>query len=285
MEHLGILWVPSLDWMVEFGLAVFVAFGLAWVWSRVVRVLWSLGVDRGARLAFSHAPVRFALVLWVWSGALSFSASPFTAAEAPGTYGWHSTTWTFDAFLPAFFTLLVTAWGIRNLRDMAGGLALSLTRPFDLGDEVATPHARGRVSSIGLTRVRIRSERGELVDVPAGEIATRTLRIAARGGGALPVSVEVHLNAFDAPDVSCDRLRDHALLSPYSDAGVSVVVELIDPHRARVVATPSHPDDADDLRSDIASRAAALASGGHARRVISQPTTPRDFEPGDLIPK
>jgi hypothetical protein len=38
------------------------------------------------------------------------------------------------------------------------------------------------------------------------------------------------------------------------------VVELVSVDLARVTATPVHPDDADELRSDLTGRAASLAA-------------------------
>lgn len=260
---MGLLWTPSVDWMLEVLLVSITAFALAWTWTKALGLMWAVGADRERILAFTNAPIRFALALWVWSVVVGLGPRP--ELQGNPQLGFHTTIygsdWLRDALLPAFFTILATVWGFKNLRDMAGGLALSLTRPFRIGDEVATATAHGRVSSIGLTRVRMRTEHGALIDVPASELASKTLRIAPRQGGALPVEIEVEISAARSVDRNVEMLRDHALLSAYSDSGVAVVVELLSQRRARIVATPTHPDDADELRSDLASRAASMCLG------------------------
>jgi len=277
---LGLLWTPSLEWMVEVALVLLVAFFASFAWRRFIGLLWAVGADRERLLAFTNPPIRFALALWVWSVVVGIGPSPQVLDNSQ--LGFHTTvygsSWAWEAFMPAFFTILITIWGFKNLRDVASGLVLSVTRPFRIGDEVATGTAHGRVSSIGLTRVRVKTPVGELVDVPASELASSTVRIAARQGGALPVKVEVALSGAQAPDRAVELLRDHALLSIYTDASVPVMVEMLSDRRARIVATPVHPDDADELRSDLTSRAASLANGGNRRlttaAIPSQLTVP-----------
>ncbi len=62
------------------------------------------------------------------------------------------------------------------------------------------------------------------------------------------------------PDSALAHLGDHVLLSPYTDAAAPVIIELVDASTARVQATPVHPDESDELRSDLLARATTLAT-------------------------
>ncbi len=257
---IGLMWTPSLEWALGLLVVAIIAFVVAWLWSKLLGLVWAVGADREKLLAFTNAPVRFSLVLWVWSVVVGLGPRPQFLGDPSLRTVVPSEGLLWELMLPAFFTIIATIWGFNSLRDMAGGLALSLTRPFRVGDEIATASAHGRVSRVGLTRVRMKTEHGALIEVPASELASETLRIAPRRGGALPIEIEVEIGAAVEPDRAIDLLRDHALLSAYADASVPVVVELLGYRRARIVATPTHPDDADQLRGDLASRAASLSA-------------------------
>ena len=70
--------------------------------------------------------------------------------------------------------------------------------------------------------------------------------------------VEVPLPGALASDEALERLRDHALCSPYVDVSAPITLEVLGGGRARCVAVPAQPDDADELRSDLVARAEEL---------------------------
>ena len=253
----AVLWSPNLPWLAEVAIVILVAFLVSVGWSRAAGFVWATGWDSERLLVFTQAPVRFLLLIWVWSTLVGL-AVPERWSDPAAWLERDTVMGTAEVYGAIVMTILVTFWGLRNLRDVVSGLVLSATRPFRLGDEIAVADAQGRVANVGLIRVRIATPVGELVDVPASSVTTRTVRIAPRHGGALPVSVEVGLNARQVEERAIEALRDHALLSIYSDASLPVTVEVTGPGQARVTATPTSPDDADALRSDIASRGASL---------------------------
>lgn len=243
---LAAIW-PPIAWLVPVVVSIAIAGAAAWLWDRVLAVIWAMGFDRRRRLAFTVPPVRALLVLGVW-----------LTVVIPDWEGDPTSRLVVGMSLAA----ILTVWAYRHFRDIAGGLALSVKRAFWVGDQVATREASGRVIAIGLTQVRIRTPSGAMVDVPASELSSHTVKVAMHPRGALPVEVEVGLAEGPDPDLLLGALRDHALLSPYSDSTAPVIVELIGERRARITATPVHPDDADELRSDLTGRAAHLRSVG-----------------------
>lgn len=242
----GLIALPPLGWTLSAVATVAAAAVLSWLWTGAIRLSWALGFDRPRRLAFTIAPVRLMLLVGV---AFSVLAPP-----------WSGLTHMEGIAAALALAALATLWGLRHLRDVAGALTLAFTRSFSVGDQIALGDATGRVVAFGLTRVRIQTPYGERLDLPAGALASGTLRVAMRPGGALPVSVTVPIPPGPGPDLMLEGLRDHALLSPYADASAPVVVELVSLQVARVTATPVHPDDADELRSDLTGRAASLAA-------------------------
>ncbi len=61
---------------------------------------------------------------------------------------------------------------------------------------------------------------------------------------------------------AADALREQTYLSAYADASAPVICEVLDGEAAIIRATPVHPDDADELRSDLAARALAIWQNG-----------------------
>lgn len=233
----AMLW--AVVWTV--GLAV----AASWGWRRLLALVWALGGDPRRRLAWSTPLVRGAIVLLV-AGLLARVA---WIGEAAGTGAW----WLAAA-------AVVLAW--RQGQDALAGGLLALRRPFALGDEIGVGDVVGRVDEIGLTVVRVRGPGGATIELPTRVLKAGPLRRPGPGRRALPVAVEVPLPDTLAPDEALELLRDHALCSPYLDVGAPLVLEVLGGGRARCVAVPVQPDEADELRSDLTSRAEGLAAAG-----------------------
>lgn len=239
------------EWILRELFTVLGAVVISWGWGRLVELLWTLDFDRRRRLAYTVAPLRFILVLTVW---LSFVFPPWQVdlsiaiAVATGV------------------SLLGTAWAIGNLRDIAGGIAISVTQPFAIGDHISTGTVDaktpghevhgGEVVALHLTRVEVRTPMGSILTVPAGALSTGVLHVASPPRRALPIQVVVPLPRGRSHDAALWTLRDHAYLSAYVDSAAPVVVELVDESRAKIHATPVRPEDSDELRSDLIARAA-----------------------------
>lgn len=247
----AVLWSPSLPWLAETALVIVATFVMSLLWSRAIELVWATGWDAQRLLVFTQAPIRFLLFVWVWSTLVGLTTPDPWTDSATG-FMRHSGAQFYGAIV---VTILASLWGARNLRDVISGLVLAATRPFRVGDEVAVGDAQGRVANVGLLRVRIATLEGELVDIPTSSMTTQAVRIAPRYGGALPLTVEVEIAGFDGRDEAIDALYDHARLSIYADASLPVTVEVMGARQARVTVTPTHPEDADALRRDIASRA------------------------------
>jgi len=236
---------PIVATLVRLAIAAPAAWVIAWAWSRLLAFLWSSGLDPRHRLAHTVAPFRLLLALIVAGVALD----PLEPTETPSSV--------------AILVVSLALFGVvafAELRDIASGLGLSLRRPFTIGDHVGTDDVSGQVIDLGLTRVRLRTPDGGVVDVPNRELASTRVRMSAGTRRALPISVDVAVPAGrDLAEVT-GALSDQVYLSAYVDAAAPVIVELLDQSRARVRATPVHADDTDELRSDINARAALIGA-------------------------
>ncbi len=237
---------PITDTILLLLLAGGVAWALSRLWSRLVGFVWSSGSDPGRRLAHTVAPLRLLLGIAVAAVAIT----PLRVADEP----------TAVAELIAL-ALLVGFVGATYLRDILGGLALSIRRPFTVGDQVAVQGVSGRVVELGLTRVVLRTSDGADVDMPNRVLSAERLSTSAPSRRALPIEVTVPLPGGD-PGHATEALRAEAYLSAYLDAGAPVICEVMDGRQALVRATPVHPDDADELRSDLTARALTLDTHG-----------------------
>ncbi len=240
---------PSIfDWpLIETLLLLLVAGGVAWLvargWSRGLRFLWSSGLDKRRRLAHTVPPLRLFLALIVISVALSpleFGSSLTSAALLGGGLA------------------LVAIVGHAYLRDVVGGIAIAMRRPFTIGDPVGVDGLTGRVIDIGLTRVRLETPDGGRVDVPARNLAAGRVT-TSNGRRALPTEVIVRIRGEADSHRIQSELRDQVFFSAYVDAAAPVIVEALGDGTVRIQATPLHADDADELRSDLTARAATLA--------------------------
>jgi len=237
---------PLLDPLIRFALAAPVAWLVGRAVSRGLYWLWASGLDPRRRLAHVVPPLRLLLGVVV----LAITLSPLEPAES-----------TSAVALLAALLLVLGLIAVHELRDAAAGLTLSLRRPFTLGDQVATPTLTGRVVALGLTRTRLRTPDDALVDVPNRALVTSEVRVGRGRRHALPVTLDVAVEGAGDPVPLLAALSDQVHLSAYVDVTAPILVELLDRHRVRVHATPVHPDDADELRSDIAMRAWRVAAG------------------------
>ncbi|TNF26226.1 MAG: mechanosensitive ion channel [Deltaproteobacteria bacterium] len=234
---------PILATLVRLAIAAPAAWMIAWSWSRLLAFLWSSGLDPRHRLAHSVAPLRLVLALVVTGLALG----PLQPTETPASV----------AILVVSLALLGVV-AFTELRDIASGLALSFRRPFTIGDHVGTDQVSGQIVELGLTRIRLRTPDGGVVDVPNRHLASTRVRMSAGRRRALPIEVEVAVpSGRDLVEVT-GALSDQVYLSAYVDAAAPVIVELLDTGRARVRATPVDADDTDELRSDIAARSTLI---------------------------
>lgn len=217
-----------------------VAWLLQWGWTRFLRFTWSSGLDPRYRLAHTVAPLRLLLGLAVVGVALT----PYRPSASPEGV----------AILLGPLALAVMV-GFNYFRDVVGGIALSFRRPFTLHDQIATATISGRVVDIGLTRVRIRTPDGGLADLPNRELSDDRIRTSGADGRALPIEVRVPVRAGQNVRRFAAALRDQVYLSCFVDAGAPIIVDVETETEILVRATPTHPDDADELRSDVAARA------------------------------
>jgi small-conductance mechanosensitive channel len=208
--------------------------------SRLVLRAWRKGHDPGRTLAWARPMTRALLGIAGLFGVFA----PLHAANPASALA-----------LGAVVLGIATIWGLEPLKNVAGGLSLVLSRPFEMGSEIRVGDIVGTVERIELTRICVRTRDGAVMHVPTRRFVTETVVTTVAGGPALPVSVEVPLRHTGPAEAAVSALRDQALLSAYAYAGGAVQVEVIAPGHARVTATPVHPSDAGSLRSDLVARA------------------------------
>ncbi len=238
-------WPSATGWLWGAAWVVGLTALASWSWRRLLALVWALGMDPRRRLAWSVPVVRAALVV--------VAAGAIVRGALSGGEG---------ALVSLSLAVAASVFAWRQGQDALAGVSLAFRRPFALGDEIGVGDVMGRVDEIGLTAVRVRGPGGATVEVPARKLVAGPLRCPGPGRRALPVAVEVPLGAGLPTDQALERLRAHALCSPYVDARGPVAVEVLDGARARCVAVPVQPDEADELRSDLVARAQELAAQG-----------------------
>jgi len=247
---------PILATLIRLAIALPLALTIAWGWSRALGFASSSGLDPRHRLAHTVAPLRLLLGMTVVGVALG----PLQPTESPTSVA-----------LLAVALILVGVVAYSDLRDVVAGLAISLRRPFTIGDQVGTEAVTGQVVDLGLTRVRLRTPDGGIVDVPNRHLAADRVRLSAGQRLALPIVVDVVVPpGRDLVELS-GALSDQVYLSAYVDAAAPVIVEILDLGHARVRATPVHADDADELKSDVTARAWLIGTRGAAGQPSTRP--------------
>lgn len=211
--------------------------------SRVVMRAWRKGHDPHRNLAWARPMTRLVLgVAWLFGVfAPLYATNPVSALV-----------------LGLLLGGVATIWGLEPLKNVAGGISLVLSRPFEMGSEIQVGEVSGVVEQIELTRICVRTREGSILHVPARLFVTETVQTPLQAGPALPVSVEVPLRDGVPVEQAVSALRDEAYLSAYAHTAGVVHIEVLGVGRARLMATPVHPSDAGSLRSDLATRAQAL---------------------------
>ena len=113
------------------------------------------------------------------------------------------------------------------LRDLAGGVALVLDRPFQVGDRVRVGDDYGEILSIGMRSVRLRTPDDSQVTLPNSYLMRTPVSNASSGSLTCQVVSDLWLPA-DAPVAGARRLAfEAAVSSRYVDLSrpVEVAVE------------------------------------------------------------
>ncbi len=155
---------PIADTLVLLLVAGVAAWAIARLWSRTIGFLWASGVDGEHQLAHTIAPVRLLLGIAV----VAIALTPLKVGDASGV-----------AELIGVM-LLFGLIGASYFRDIIGGIALSIRRPFTVAAQNATEQASGRVVELGLTRVLLRTPSGAMVDLPTREVSAKRVSTAQR---------------------------------------------------------------------------------------------------------
>ncbi|MEZ4268307.1 MAG: mechanosensitive ion channel [Myxococcota bacterium] len=218
--------------------------------SRVVMRAWRRGHDKARTLAWARPMTR--LVLGV---------AGLFGVFAP----LHATNPVSALLLGLLLVGVATLWGLEPLKNVAGGLALSLSHAFEMGSEIRVGEVCGVVEQIELTRISIRTREGSILHIPTRYFVTDTVHGPTDSSPALPVSVDVPLCPSLSLEQAVSALRDEAYLSTYTYSASAVLIEVLGGGRARLMATPVTPSDAVSLRSDLAARAQALCRESSTR--------------------
>ncbi len=96
-----------------------------------------------------------------------------------------------------------------SVGQIISGLLLLFEQPFQLGDWVETPSARGRVVEVNWRATHIDTGRG-LEIIPNSVLASQAFSNLSRPPGGHTVTVTVTFGAADAPDTVCALLADLA---------------------------------------------------------------------------
>lgn len=121
------------------------------------------------------------------------------------------------AYVVALPPLLFLLWAVRGVAEnVACGVVLGLTRPFDIGDWVAWEDDAGEVVAIALTHVRLRRRDHSVLQIPHHTVLATTLRSVSPDAVDAPVEALLSL----PPGLPPTQARELAVLcaatSPYA---------------------------------------------------------------------
>jgi len=136
-------------------------------------------------------------------------------------------------------------------QNFLAGIILLITRPFELGDQIAAGGFEGTVEAIETRATTIRTYDGRRVVIPNSTLFTEPLSVNT-AFGQLQSEYEIHVKADQDLDQARNRLRD----------AISAVAEVLrDPPGARVAR--SKPRDGGALTKNRSeSRGGSLGAPG-----------------------
>ena len=213
------------------------------IWERSLQLGLALEIQWARKLGVRTGGLKFVL----WSIVVGYSIKPLFDASA-----------LIVLVLCLGLLSFLSFWGAREIQNIIAGLALALRAPFTLGDEIALGQHRGVVEYVGLTRLGLRASDGAHLEVPCHLLSANKLVLPPRDAHSLPVIIIVDGPDNLPGDVAAAVLRDHALLSPYTDPDAPVLATPAGEGRIRVELTPIHSDEAAMLEGDLRSRAKLL---------------------------
>ncbi|HKK27986.1 MAG TPA: mechanosensitive ion channel domain-containing protein, partial [Gemmatimonadota bacterium] len=223
----------------------------AWIAGRVVAWALTALAERTPRLRIRVKQAIPIVQILLWGGALYVSLfGIFRPGQAGSVIG-----------LVAGAAVGVGLAVQDLLRDLAGGVALVLDRPFQVGDRVRVGDHYGEILSIGIRSIRLRTPEDTQVTLPNSYVMRTPVSNASSGSLTCQVVSDLWLPA-DAPVAEARRVAfEAAASSRYVDLSrpVEVAVEsefretfLV---RLRVKAYVLDHRDEVRFRSDVVERA------------------------------
>ena len=150
------------------------------------------------------------------------------------------------------FPLLVAGllWVLSaQIRGLAAGLLLSLSRRVRRGDRIHVGELTGVVRDVGLFRCVLKKADGSLVYIPNHSLLAEVITIE-RERNSEPVRVTLPLEDAD-PTLALGRARSLALLCPYRSLGTRVEAELSDHEATLTLRMHAWNENAAALASEL----------------------------------
>ncbi|MEC8022438.1 MAG: mechanosensitive ion channel domain-containing protein [Myxococcota bacterium] len=239
-ESIVVMPLESVGWvllrLLVFGVGVLF---LGSLWDRLIQLSMALRHRWAHRMGVRTGGIKCVL----WLAAFGYSLQPvFVVSPA------------FVALMLGASLVILSTWGRFEVLNAISGIAVSLRAPFSLGDEIVLGSHRGVVEHVGLTRLRLRASDGSHLEIPCSVLATAKLVRPPRDAHSIPVVLVVDGPTTIPPDVAAAAMRDHALLSPYTDPDAPVIATSAGEGRIRIELTPIHSDEAAMLEGDLRAR-------------------------------
>lgn len=182
--------------------AVLLVFAGAWVGGRLAEWALSTLAERSPRIRIRLKQAIPVARILLWTGALYVSVfGIFRPGEAGSVVG-----------LVAGAAVGVGLAVQDLLRDLVGGVALVLDRPFQVGDRVRVGDHYGEVISIGMRSVRLRTPEDSQVTVPNSVVMRSPVSNASSGSLTCQVVSDLWLPAH-APVAEARRVAFEAAAS------------------------------------------------------------------------
>ena len=180
-----------------------------WLTRTAVVTLWRLGFDSSRSLARAILIVKLtaALTLPIWFLLRIASVAPTLVV----------------ILTPA----LVAALGLifaRQLQNVGGGVALTLSRRIREGDRIEVGSHQGIVREVGLTRIKLRRDDGSSAYIPNRFVLGEVVAVS-RERNTAPVDVQLVIDSTASPEQVYTRARQLGALCPYRVTGTQVHVQ------------------------------------------------------------
>jgi len=133
---------------------------------------------------------------------------------------------TYPFLILSFFILLAAllAWFV--LRDIVAGLVFSIRRQFSLNHRISFGDITGKIISMGITRMVVRTDSGDAASIPYSRLSSEVVCERAEDTASDYYRINLKLEKTEPPDQLQSSITREVLCSPWASFGTAPIVRL-----------------------------------------------------------